>query len=54
MKTAIKNMMMGILKHIVGKKRLQKFFEPLFLLSLRGLNYNNGGDFIKSGELNVL
>ena len=54
MKTAIKKIMMKILSSIVGKKKLQKFFEPLFLLSLRGLNYGNGGDFKESGELNVL
>jgi hypothetical protein len=54
MKTAIKKMMTKILNNAVGKKRLQKFFEPLLLLSLRGLNYGNGGDFKESGELNVL
>ena len=46
--------MTKILNNVVGKKRLQRFFEPLFLLSLRGLNYGNGGDFKESGELNVL
>jgi len=38
---------------MVGKKRFQKLFEFLFKISLKGLNYN-GGDFQKSGELNVL
>jgi len=43
-----------ILKIIVGRTRLQKYFEPLLILALRGLNYGKGKDFKESGELNVL
>lgn len=54
MNPAIKKRMMKILHIVVGKKGLQKFFEPLLRLSLKGLNYGNGGDFKISGELYVL
>lgn len=47
-------MMINILNNFLGWKRHQRFFEPLFLLSLKGLNYGNGGDFKESGELYVL
>jgi FkbM family methyltransferase len=49
-----KVIMMRVLQNLVGKKRFQKFFNPLFRLSLRGLNYGNGGNFEESGELHVL
>jgi FkbM family methyltransferase len=39
---------------IGGRKCLQGLFEPLFTISIRGMNFGNGGDFNKSGELNVL
>lgn len=39
---------------VQGKLRLQKLFEFLFKVSLKGLNFGNGGDFRQSGELNVL
>ena len=39
---------------IGGRKGLQGLFEPLFTISIRGMNFGNGGDFNKSGELNVL
>src|SRR6478736_1055896 len=45
---------MNVLQNLVGKKRFQKIFNPLFKLSLKGLNYGNGGDFENSGELHVL
>ncbi|MHB1108007.1 MAG: FkbM family methyltransferase [Lutibacter sp.] len=54
MKKGIKKMMIKILNNVIGGKRSQKFHELLFGLSLRGLNYGNGGDFKESGELNVL
>ena len=47
-------LMKKILSRLEGKKRFQKFFESLFHFSLRGMNYGNGVDFEKSGELNVL
>lgn len=50
----MKKAMKKILNNVVGKKRLQNLFEFLFSISLRGLNYGNGGDFKESGELNVL
>ncbi len=43
-----------ILSIVLGKKKFQKFFESLFHLSLKGMNYGNGVYFEKSGELNVL
>ena len=45
---------MKILNNILGKSRFQKFFQSLFQLSLKGLNYGNGGDFNESGEIHVL
>ncbi len=50
----MKRAIINILHNVFGKKRLQNFFEFLFNISLIGLNYGNGGDFKKSGELNVL
>ena len=43
-----------IVNGILGKKRYQSLFEYLFNLSLKGMNYGNGGDFYESGELSVL
>jgi FkbM family methyltransferase len=42
------------LNKLLGKMRFQKYFEFLFEMSLKGLNYGNGGNFKESGELNVL
>ncbi len=47
-------MMESILYTGAGKKGLQRLFEVLLSISLRGMNYGNGGDFEESGELNVL
>ncbi len=33
---------------------MQRFYESLLRLSLKGMNYGNGGDYQSSGELNVL
>lgn len=45
---------MGILKRQIagfyGKKAFQAFFERLFFIALRGMNYGNGSDYEKSGE----
>lgn len=35
---------------LYGKKSYQKFFEKLFYISLKGMNYGNGSDYEKSGE----
>ncbi len=43
-----------MLNTVAGGKRSQKFYGSLFSISLKGLNYGNGGDFKESGELNVL
>ena len=43
-----------IVNKIMGKKRFQNVFEYLFNISLKGMNYGNGGDFYESCELNVL
>lgn len=50
----MKKIISKILNTIIGKKRYQNLFESIFNISLRGLNYGNGGDFKESGELNVL
>lgn len=42
------------LKRSFGKKQLQPFYEALLRLSLRGMNYGNGGNYKESGELGVL
>lgn len=33
-----------------GRKAFQAFFERLFFIALRGMNYGNGSDYEKSGE----
>lgn len=43
-----------IINAVAGTRRLQHLFESLFYISIRGLNYGNGGNFKTSGELNVL
>ena len=50
----MKALLLYFLKGTFGKKRMQRFYESLFRLSLHGMNYGNGGDYQKSGELNVL
>jgi FkbM family methyltransferase len=37
-----------------GKKSMQRFYEALYHVSLAGMNYGNGADYEKSGELFVL
>jgi FkbM family methyltransferase len=39
-----------LLQLITGKISLQKYFRFLYTLSLRGMNYGNGGNFRTSGE----
>jgi FkbM family methyltransferase len=48
------NLRKKIVRAILGKKRFQNIFEYLFEISLKGMNYGNGGDFYESGELNAL
>lgn len=48
------NLRKKIAKSILGKQRFQNLFEYLYKISLKGMNYGNGGDFNESGELNVL
>ena len=50
----MKRIITRLLKGNLGKKRMQGFYETLFRLALKGMNYGNGGDFKESGELNVL
>lgn len=50
----VKGIINKILDKIVGKIRFQKFFEILFNVSVRGMNFGNGGNFKESGELFVL
>ena len=39
-----------LLNLIMGKMSLQKYFRFLYSVSLRGMNYGNGGNFRTSGE----
>ncbi|WP_294303763.1 FkbM family methyltransferase [uncultured Chryseobacterium sp.] len=45
---------MGIIQRqitgLYGRKAFQAFFERLFFIALRGMNYGNGSDYEKSGE----
>jgi FkbM family methyltransferase len=50
----MKGLMRYFLKRSFGKKRLQPFYEALLRMSLRGMNYGNGGNYEESGELGVL
>lgn len=43
-----------ILNKFSGRKRYQNLFQSLYNISLKGMNYGNGGDFKESGELYVL
>jgi FkbM family methyltransferase len=36
-----------------GKKEMQKVYEDLLVLALRGLNIGSGGNFRESGEMNI-
>lgn len=40
-----------IIDFFAGRKGLQKFFQVLYTAGTYGMNYGNGGDFKKSGEL---
>jgi FkbM family methyltransferase len=42
-----------IIDFIAGRVGLQKYFEIFFTAGLYGMNYGNGGDFEKSGELSA-
>ena len=44
----------NVIKRNAGKKRMQKFYETLFHLSLIGMNYGNNGDLSETGEIYVL
>lgn len=50
----MKALLQYFLKPSFGKKQLQPFYEALFRMSLRGMNYGNGGNYEESGELGVL
>lgn len=50
----MKRIILYLLKKNVGKRGMQKIYETLFHISLSGMNYGNGGDFMGSGEMNVL
>lgn len=41
----------NFIEFLLGKKCLQPLYQKLHTLSLYGMNYGNGGDFHKSGEL---
>lgn len=45
---------MGLKDSLVGKKRFQPFFERLYRISLRGMNYGLGGMIESSGELFII
>jgi FkbM family methyltransferase len=50
----MKKIIKSLLRKTFGKKSTQAFYELLFRLALKGMNYGNGGNFKDSGELNVL
>lgn len=50
----MKKLVKKILSNSFGVKGAQRFYENLFRLSLKGMNYGNGGDYQESGELNAL
>lgn len=50
----MRKLLKNILNRSFGKKRAQSFYENLFRLSLKGMNYGNGGDYKESGELHLL
>lgn len=50
----MKKIIFVILRTVEGKLFWQKFFQKLFFLSIRGLNYGNGGEFKESGELHAI
>lgn len=50
----MKNYIKKIFNKFLGIETFQPFYNSLFLLSLKGLNYGNGIDFKSSGELYVL
>lgn len=50
----MKNFIFENLKKIDGKVWVQDFFKKIHTLSLKGMNYGNGGKISTSGELNVL
>ncbi len=52
--TVFKKILLSLLQNIEGTTAWQKFYQRLFSLSIRGLNYGNGGDFKESGEMFVL
>lgn len=54
MKKSNQKMIIKVINNLFGRRKLQGIFEFLFNISLKGLNYGNGGDFKSSGELNVL
>jgi len=47
-------MIRKLIKKTFGKRKYQSFYERLFSLSLCGMNYGNGHNFLYSGELCVL
>lgn len=50
----MKNIIKTVLSPIAGKKKLQNFFQNIYLLGVYGMNYGNGSYIDKSGELKVL
>lgn len=43
-----------MIKFLIGKKKFQNIFEYINNITIKGMNFSNGSDFRKSGELNVL
>ncbi len=50
----VKSIFLFFFRMIEGKAAWQRFFRKLHALSLRGMNFGNGGDLIESGEMFVL
>ena len=48
------SLIMGLLNNILGKKNMQRWFERLHNLSLKGMNYGRAADYKHNGESAVL
>lgn len=50
----MKRTILNFLQNHAARKGLQKIYFAIYRMALSGMNYGNGGNFTKSGELNVL
>ncbi len=50
----MRGIILNFLQNHAAKRGMQKIYYALYRIALSGMNYGNGGNFKKSGELNVL